>query len=157
MDRLMICPLMKGYNFSPGSNLREQETEGGPPRQVPFFVGAWHTADVSISLNNADEKEYFWAFWRDKQRSPNNWLWTLALDNGTLEECECRFIADSKPQENERDGKILQISFQIRIKPIYRDPENDRNIIEAWQNGGPAIIGTIKKIPNEWFPAATGV
>ncbi|EXE46859.1 hypothetical protein J571_1117, partial [Acinetobacter baumannii 554515] len=39
----MLCPLLKGYDFTPGSNLREQETEGGPPRQVPFFVGAWHT------------------------------------------------------------------------------------------------------------------
>ncbi len=52
----MLCPLLKGYNFSPGSNLREQETEGGPPRQVPFFVGAWHSAEVSISLNNEMKK-----------------------------------------------------------------------------------------------------
>ncbi|MBD1224935.1 hypothetical protein IC789_09160 [Acinetobacter seifertii] len=153
----MLCPLLKGYNFSPGSNLREQETEGGPPRQVPFFVGAWHSAEVSISLNNEDEKEYFWAFWRDKQRNPKNWLWRLILDNEKIEECECRFIADSKPSEALRDGKILQISFQVRIKPIYRNPDNDRSIIEAWQNGGPAVIGSIKKIPNEWFPRAIGV
>ncbi|CAM0622642.1 hypothetical protein ACWL9T_002197 [Acinetobacter baumannii] len=153
----MLCPLLKGYDFTPGSNLREQETEGGPPRQVPFFVGAWHTVNVSISLNNEDEKEYFWAFWRDKQYKPSNWLWRLALDNARLEECECRFVADSRPKEVERDGKILQLSFQLRIKPIHRDHENDRDIIEAWQNGGPAVIGTIEKVPNEWFPNATGV
>lgn len=63
----------------------------------------------------------------------------------TLEECECRFIADSKPREALREGKIIQISFQVRIKPIYRDAANDRNIIDAWQNGGPTVIFTIEK------------
>ncbi len=135
----------------------ESKKQKGASKTGPFFVGAWHTVNVSISLNNEDEKDYFWAFWRDKQYKPSNWLWRLALDNARLEECECRFVADSRPKEVERDGKILQLSFQLRIKPIPRDHENDRDIIEAWQNGGPAVIGTIEKVPNEWFPNATGV
>lgn len=153
----MLCPLQEGYSFATGNNLRQQATEGGLPRQVPFFVGAVHAVSVSVLLKNANMREYFWAFWRDKQRKPENWKWQLSLDSGGLEDCECRFNADSVPAESMRNGIVIKISFQLYVKPIRRDPNNDRNIIELWQSGAGGNVDDIEKIPNVWMPDALGV
>lgn len=153
----MLCPLRSGYGFTPGNNLKEQVTEGGMPRQAPFFVGAVHTVSVSVLLKDPRARQYFWAFWRSKQVKPENWLWTLSLDHGVSEECECRFVSNSLPSESERKGEGLKVSFQILVKPLKRDPEFDRDIIESWQGNGSGNFDSIEKIPNEWFPDATGV
>lgn len=156
MDRFMLDPLIEGYGFTPGNNLREQALEGGMPRQVPVFLGAVHTVNVSVVLASSAEQEYFWAFWQDKQYRPANWKWRLALDGGDLQECECRFISSSLPQESFRAPTWIKISFQVLVKPKKRDRDNDRNIIEIWQSGAGENIDDIEKIPNVWMPDALG-
>lgn len=155
MDTFMLCPLQEGYGFTPGNNLREQATEGGMPRQVPFFIGAVHQSSVSVILKNESERQYFWAFWRTKQKKPENWLWELSLDNGVKEVCECRFTSGSLPSESLRDGRVIKISFQVYVKPVQRDPDFDRAIVEIWQSG--IAENPIEPIPNEWIPDALGV
>ena len=157
MDKFMLCPLQSGYSFTPGNNLREQVLEGGMPRQVPFFVGAVHTVSVSVLLRNRDERDYFWAFWRTKQRKPENWLWKLSLDNGISEECECRFLSSSLPSESLRNGVVIKVGFQIAVKPIKRDADLDRNIVNSWQFIEDGNLDSIEKIPNIWLPDALGV
>lgn len=151
----MLCPLQEGYGFTPGNNLREQANEGGMPRQVPFFVGAVHQSTVSVALKDERERQYFWAFWRTKQRKPDNWLWELSLDNGVKEACECRFTSNSLPSESMRDGRVIKISFQVYVKPVQRDPDLDQAIVEIWQSG--VAENPIEPIPNEWMPDALGV
>ncbi|MFY0065566.1 hypothetical protein ABTP80_03385 [Acinetobacter baumannii] len=153
----MLCPLQEGYSFTPGNNIREQENEGGMPRQAPFFVGAVHTVSVSVLLKDSRERQYFWAFWRSKQVKPENWKWELSLDNGIVEECECRFTSKSLPGESKRNGVVVMVSFQLLVKPLVREPDFDRDIIESWQGNGSGDFDSIEKIPNEWFPNATGV
>ncbi|MCR4530836.1 hypothetical protein [Acinetobacter venetianus] len=155
MDTFMLCPLQEGYGFTPGNNLREQATEGGMPRQVPFFIGAAHQSNVSVALKDERERQYFWAFWRTKQRKPDNWLWELSLDNGVKEACECRFTSNSLPSESMRDGRVIKISFQVYVKPVQRDPDLDQAIVEIWQSG--VAENPIEPIPNEWMPDALGV
>lgn len=151
----MLCPLQEGYGFTPGNNLREQTNEGGMPRQVPFFIGAVHSANVSVVLRDERERQYFWAFWRTKQRKPENWLWKLSLDNGVIEECECRFISSALPAESMRNGRVIKISFQVLVKPLHRDPNFDQDIVDLWQSG--IVQNPIEPIPNVWLPDALGV
>ncbi|EPF6186962.1 hypothetical protein L2L79_002066 [Acinetobacter baumannii] len=158
MDKFMLEPLQESYSFTPGSNIREQENEGGPPRQSPFFVGAVHRVGVTVYLENDEDRQYFWAFWRLKQRKPENWLWNLALDEGIREDCECRFAYDVLPSESSRNGQAVKMSFQVIVKPIKRSADLDRNIVNVRQGiESMEVVDDIEKVPNEWLPDALGV
>ncbi|MGQ0973437.1 hypothetical protein ACT4W1_00910 [Acinetobacter baumannii] len=160
MDKFMLEPLQESYSFTPGNNIREQENEGGPPRQSPFFVGAVHRVGVTVYLENDEDRQYFWAFWRLKQRKPENWLWNLALDEGEREDCECRFIYNVLPSESYRNGQAVKMSFQVLVKPIKRSAEFDQNIVNLRQgveSGETSeIVDDIEKVPNEWLADALG-
>lgn len=155
MDRLMIPVLREGYSFTPGNNLREQKLEGGEPRTILKFVGAVHAVNAVIACTDEQYQQYFWAFWRQNQGK--RWIWDLVLDNGNLEECECRFTSDSLPTESNRSYEFLRISFQVLVIPKNRDPDFDRWLIDMWQEGKISTIQDIEKIPNVWMPEATGV
>lgn len=156
----MLCPLQEGYGFTPGNDIREQQNEGGMPRQAPFFVGSPHSVTVSVLLKDDEDRQYFWAFWRTKQRKPENWLWELSLDHGIVEECECRFTSSSLPGESKRNGVVVMVSFQVLVKPIKRSAEFDQNIVNLRQgveSGETSeIVDDIEKVPNEWLADAMG-
>ncbi len=151
----MLCPLQEGYGFIPGNNIREQESEGGMPRQVIAFAGAVHSVTVSVLLADPRTRQYFWAFWR--QNLTKIWSWKLSLDNGVLEECECKFTSKSMPQESFRDGVAIKISFQVLVVPIERNKDHDEDIIKLWEMDVVKVYDDIEKVPNVWFPNATGV
>ncbi|MEM9994298.1 MAG: hypothetical protein AAGE79_09210 [Acinetobacter pittii] len=154
----MLCPLQEGYGFEPGNNIREQENEGGMPRQVPFFVGAVHKVNVTVLLKNEEDRQYFWAFWWTKQRKPENWKWKLSLDDGRSEECECRFLSTGRPSETFRNGVLIKVGFQVAVKPRKRNADLDRNIVNVRQGlESNKVIDDIEKVPNEWLPDALGV
>ena len=155
MNTFMLCPLQEGYSFTVGNNLREQQLEGGMPRQVVKFIGAVHTVNASILLKDRRARQYFWAFWRTNQGK--NWLWELFLDNGNSEECECRFVSESLPTESGRGYQYLKMSFQILVMPIKRDSAFDQSIVELWQSGLINNLSDLEKIPNVWLPDALGV
>jgi hypothetical protein len=155
MDTFKFCALQNGYDFTVGNNVRQQQLEGGLPRQVVKFVGAAHKVTVQVSLKDGLERQLFWAFWRLNQTKL--WLWKLILDNGGLEDCICQFDADSVPTESYINGKVRRMQFSIFVKPIVRDPDFDRWLIDMWQNGKINTIQDLEKIPNVWMPAATGV
>ncbi|WP_238796796.1 hypothetical protein [Acinetobacter pittii] len=158
MDRFMLEPLQEGYGFTPGNNVREQENEGGMPRQTPFFVGAVHKVGVTVFLENDEDRQYFWAFWYLKQMKPENWLWNLALDEGVREDCECRFIYSVLPSESSRNGQAIKMSFQVVVKPKKRNADLYRNIVNVRQGiESSEVIDDIEKVPNEWLPDALGV
>lgn len=153
----MLCPLRSGYGFAPGNDIREQESEGGMPRQTPFFVGSPHTVNVSVLLKSEADRQYFWAFWRTKQRKPENWRWRLSLDHGIVEDCECRFTTKSLPSETKRNGVIVMISFQVIVKPIKRSSDLDRDIVNLRQGvESMEVVDDIEKVPNDWLPGALG-
>lgn len=154
----MLCPLRVGYSFIPGNDIREQEIEGGMPRQAPFFIGSPHSVTVSVLLKSEEDRQYFWAFWRTKQRKPENWKWKLSLDHGVMEECECRFISKSLPGESKRNGLVVMVSFQVIVKPIKRSADLDRDIVNLRQGiESMEVVDDIEKVPNEWLPDALGV
>ncbi|NUF19339.1 hypothetical protein HUN24_09635 [Acinetobacter baumannii] len=154
----MLCPLQEGYGFTPGNDIREQQNEGGMPRQAPFFIGSPHSVTVSVLLKDDEDRQYFWAFWRTKQRKPENWLWELSLDHGIVEECECRFTSSSLPGESKRNGVVVMVSFQVIVKPIKRSADLDRNIVNVRQGvESMEVVDDIEKVPNEWLSDALGV
>ncbi|TPS38642.1 hypothetical protein [Acinetobacter baumannii] len=153
----MLCPLQEGYGFTPGNDIREQQNEGGMPRQAPFFIGSPHSVTVSVLLKDDEDRQYFWAFWRTKQRKPENWLWELSLDHGIVEECECRFTSGSLPGESKRNGVVVMVSFQVIVKPIKRSADLDRNIVNVRQGvESMEVVDDIEKVPNEWLADALG-
>ena len=62
MDTLVLQPLVEGYDFNVGNNVREQQLEGGMPRQVVKRVGAVHVTGVTLLLPDDGTRQYFWAF-----------------------------------------------------------------------------------------------
>ncbi|MDV2440705.1 hypothetical protein QR665_14675 [Acinetobacter gerneri] len=155
MDRFILCPLLGGYSFSPGQNIIEQQLQGGMPRQRRNFIGAVYLVSASVFCGSYEEKEYFWAFWRKQQREPKNWLWALQSDSYKFEDHECRFKADSLPQESEREGKLIKYSFQIYVKPLNRPADLDDMIVSYWGSGlNPKISNLLEKLANESIPNA---
>lgn len=155
MRKFLFPVLREGYSFTLGNNLREQTVEGGEPRSVVKFVGAVHTVNVTIALKDEQEQSIFWAFWRKHQGK--RWLWELVLDNGNLEECECRFTSESIPTESNRGFEFIRISFQVIVIPIKRDPDFDEWILDRWEKNELDKVNDYEKVPNVYFPAATGV
>lgn len=155
MNTFMLCPLQEGYSFTVGNNLREQQLEGGMPRQVVKFIGAVHTVNASILLKDRRARQYFWAFWRVNQTQI--WRWQLSLDNGALEDCLCQFSAENVPQENFIDGPRRKVGINIYVVLIKRDSAFDQSIVELWQSGLINNLSDLEKIPNVWLPDALGV
>ena len=155
MDEMKFCPLQEGYSFIAGNNLRQQQLEGGLPRQVIKFVGAVHKVSVQVFLKDGLERQLFWAFWRINQTKL--WRWNLSLDNGVREDCICQFDAESIPLAVFIDGPKRKMQLNVFVVPIERDPDFDRWLIDQWQNGVINTISDLEKIPNVWMPAATGV
>lgn len=155
MNTFMLCPLQEGYSFTAGNNLREQQIEGGMPRQVVKFIGAVHKVGVSVFLKDPRARQYFWAFWRVNQTKI--WRWKLTLDNGGLEDCLCQFSAENVPQENFIEGDKRKVGLNIYVVPIKRDSAFDQTIVELWQAGLLNNLSDFEKIPNVWLPDAIGV
>lgn len=153
MNKFGIPVLLGGYSFIVGNNLREQKTGHGMPRQIIVFVGSVHSVNATIALPDERSQQYFWAFWRQNQG--RDWLWDLPLDKGPLEECECRFTAESLPSESNRGSDFLKMSFQVLVKPIKRSAAFDAEIIRLWNQK--YIPKEFAKVPNVYFPDATGV
>lgn len=150
MDKFMLCPQLSGYSFLYGQNILEQSLTAGMPRQRLNFIGAVHQVTVSVFCTNADEIDYFWAFWRIKQRNPENWLWSLKTDSSKLEEHECRFMMGSLPQESDRQGDMVKYSFSLWVKPLNRPPSVDEDIIGAWQAGlNPNVMNRFEILANK--------
>lgn len=155
MDKFMLCPLLSGYSFAPSNNLLEQPLLGGMPRQRVVFFGGVQIVNATVICRSPEEVDYFWAFWRKKQRLPETWLWALKTDSFDFEEHECKFSASSLPQESERGGSIIKFSFQIYVVPKNRPIELDDKIIDFWQAGmNPHTSNLLDKLVNEEMPKA---
>lgn len=164
MDTLRLEPLVEGYDFNVGNNVREQKLEGGMPRQVVKRVGAIHTVGVTVLLPDDGSRQYFWAFWRENSQrigqpstSAPKFNWTLMLDNGLLENCVCQFVGSEIPKENFIGGYASKVQFTVNVVPIIRDDSFDRAIVDLWNGINPDDVIELEKIPNEYFPNATGV
>lgn len=135
MDKFLFCPLLAGYSFQYGQNVMQQEIEVGPPRQRVNFVGAIHKVNATVLCRNDLEIEYFWAFFRKKQREPVGWLWAIKTDSSKMEVHECLFDANSVPQESDRQANIIKYSFPIFVRPIHRSAVDDDKIVDYWAAG----------------------
>jgi hypothetical protein len=155
MDKFMLYPLLAGYSFTPGQNILEQQLAGGMPRQRRNFIGSVGVANVSVFCRNELEIEYFWAFWRKKDRNPQSWLWALKTDSYKMEEHECRFMLGQTPQESERQGNKIKYSFQVWVKPLNRSASYDDDVVEAWQLGiNPNVANALEVLVNVTLPNA---
>lgn len=155
MDTFGLTALEEGYGFNVGNNVREQQLEGGMPRQVIKFVGAVHSVTATVLIQNDQARQYFWAFWRKNQTK--EFLWKLAVDNGGIEECICRFNNQGIPSLSLIRAYVWKASITIYVKPIKRNSDSDESIVNLWGgiDGGDPF--EIEKIPNVYFPDATGV
>lgn len=155
MDKFMLCPLLAGYSFAPGQNVIEQQLLGGWPRQRRNFIGAVHQVSASVMCRGSQEIEYFWAFWRKKDRNPQPWLWALKTDSYKMEEHECRFIVDQTPQESDRQGDKVRYSFQVWVKPLNRPASYDDEIVDYWNAGlNPSVANALEILVNVSLPNA---
>lgn len=154
MNTLQFCALADSYNFTVGNNVRQQQLEVGMPRQVIKFVGAVHQSSVSIIVDTEQKLQYFWAFWRVNQTKAFNWK--LIIDNGVLEDVVCRFNNDQAPELNPLGGFVWRITFNIYVTPKKRNPSFDQDLVNLFDGGGNESL-ELEKIPNIYFPDATGV
>lgn len=154
MDTFLLCPQLAGYSFSFGQNILEQQLSAGAPRQRVNFVGAVHQINASVLCSDEYETEYFWAFYRKRQRNPLPFLWMCKSDGPSMELHECRFVAAS-PQESDRQGNKIRFSFQLWITPLLRPATIDEDIIDYWQSGlNPKASRLFEKLDNEDIPEA---
>lgn len=155
MDTFQLKALVEGYTFAVGNNVRMQQLEGGMPRKVIKFIGAVHNVTATVFLDGDDARQYFWAFFY--QNETRAFKWVLATDDGDLRECECQFNNDSIPSLQIVGGYLWKATVNVYVKPIKRNKERDAEIVSLW--GGLSQNGRfeIEKIPNVYFPDATGV
>lgn len=157
MNIFLLCPQLSGYQFTHAQNMLEQSLNGGMPRQRLISRNMPHQVSVSVWCNDAFEQQYFWAFWRETRNYSQFFKWGVRVDNGNIEECECKFSAEV-PQESDRIGDKCRYSFRLYIKPVIRARDWDQQIINIWNMGlMPKLMLGIEKIPNVWLPAALGV
>lgn len=164
MDTFKLQPLVEGYDFNVGNNVREQQLEGGMPRQVVKRVGAVHTTGVTLLLPDDGTRQYFWAFWRkNSQRigqpstAAPRFNWNLMLDNGMMEDCICQFVGTERPKESFIGGYASKVQFTVYVVPIPRSAIGDAIIVDLWQSGNLDNKELFDLIPNVWLPDATGV
>lgn len=154
MDVFLLCPQLASYSFSFGQNILEQQISAGPPRQRVNFVGAVHQVSASVFCRNEYDVEYFWAFYRKRQRNPSPWLWMCKTDGPDMELHECRFVV-GPPQESDRQGKKVRYSFQLWVTPLSRPAHIDDEIIDFWNAGlNPDAANLFEKLANEDIPEA---
>ena len=157
MNTFLLCPQLSGYQFSHAQNMLEQSLNGGMPRQRKITQNMPHQISVSVWCNDAYEQQYFWAFWRESLYQSQYFKWGVRVDNGNIEECECKFSADP-PQESDRIASKCRWSFRIYVKPKHRPRDWDQQIINIWNEGlTPELMVGIEKIPTVWLPNAVGV
>lgn len=155
MNKLVLPPNESGYNPSLGNGILTQDLAGGMPRQRRTFIGSVGVANVSVFCRNELEIEYFWAFWRKKDRNPQPWLWALKTDSYKMEEHECRFMLGQTPQESERQGNKIKYSFQVWVKPLSRSASYDDDVVDAWQLGiNPDVSNALEILVNVTLPNA---
>lgn len=155
MDTFKLCALQDGYNFVAGNNVRQQYLEGGMPRKVIKFVGAVHRVGVQVTCQDEFARQYFWAFYYQNQT--REFIWTLSLDNGDLEECVCTFDCEETPVETLIGIHARRMSFTVFVRPKPRDENLDRDVITLFDGTEGNASFEIEKIPNVYFPDATGV
>lgn len=155
MYKFMLCPLQAGYAVQPADNVEEYALTPGLSIQKQVFEGAVFLVSASVLLETKKHRKYWWAFWREWQRNPLPFLWDIQTDSAELEEHVCQFVVGSIT-ESQRNGIVVAMSFQVRAVPIQRDPELDKAILATWQAGQGKSASKIEKIPNKWFPEATG-
>ena len=155
MDIFQLCAEQESYSFGVGNNVREQQLEGGMPRNVIAFLGAVLRVNATVMLDGDGAYQYFWAFWRQNQT--REWQWKLIIDQGNLEDVTCRFNNQEVPQPVLLGHNVWKITFTVYVKPIIRSKDTDENIINMWNGATPQGRFEIEKIPNEYFPEAIGV
>ena len=147
--------LEESYNFQVGNNVRMQQLEGGRPRKVRKFIGAVHNVTATVLLENDEARQYFWAFWRLNELQ--QFKWTLAIDQGGVEECICEFNNDQIPQLQLIGAYVWKATVNVFVKPIPRSKDTDETVVNAYNGAGNRGLFEIEKIPNVYFPDAVGV
>lgn len=155
MNTFGLKALVEGYSFAVGNNVRMQQLEGGMPRKVIKFVGAIHNVTATVLLDGDMARQYFWAFFY--QNETKEFKWTLATDDGGVQECICQFNNDQIPSLQIVGGYVWKATVNIFVKPVRRNKDFDESLVSLWN--GTTLDGRfeIEKIPNVYFPDATGV
>lgn len=147
--------LEESYNFQVGNNVRMQQLEGGRPRKVRKFIGAVHNVTATVLLENDEARQYFWAFWRLNELQ--QFKWTLAIDQGGVEDCICEFNNDQTPQLQLIGAYVWKATINVFVAPIARSKDTDENVVASYSGAGNGGLFEIEKIPNVYFPEATGI
>lgn len=157
MDRFMLPPLQEGYTYRKGNELITQPLLGGMPRQRRTFINPISTIQASVFCTEKEEFDYFWAFWRKKQRNPEKFLWALQSDSYELEDHKVRFNPESL-QESQRFDLKVKYTFELFVVPLNRPAELDDLIVDYWNAGfNPRVSNLLEKLANEALPDALGV
>ena len=155
MDTFALPALQEGYSFRVGNNVREQVLEGGFPRNLIKYIGAVHQVTATVIIENDLYRQYFWAFYRKNQTREFKWL--LEVDDGTIQECTCRFNNQTIPNVEIIGAYVWRATLDVYVKPIIHNADFDAEIVNLFNNTDGKNMFEIEKIPNVYFPDATGV
>ena len=153
LPQLVLLPLRDGYSPSVSRGLLTSDSEIGYPRQRKAFVNAPQRAQMTYRVR-ASQLDYLLAF--DNTYS-GRWFLSQQQIGADVAWHECLILDDEiSPQPIGYD--LWDVSLSMIIKPLPRDVEIDKAIIEIYNMTGgetDTYFNMLEKLVNQDLPNAT--
>lgn len=153
LPQLVLLPLRDGYSPSIGRGLLTSDSEIGYPRQRRAFVNAPQRAQMTYRCR-ASQLDYLLVFDRVYR---GQWFLSQQQIGTEVRWHECLILGDEiNPQPISYN--LWDVGLSMIIKPIPRDVEMDKAIIEIYNMTGgdtDAYFNALEKLVNEDLPNAT--
>lgn len=153
MPKLMLIPLIDGYNVNLARNVITTDTESGFPRTRKDSIGKPHLVSATYKCS-ASQLEYFIAFNNRYEGLP--FLTKLKVDRPGLNWYECNILNDYIPY-NELGNGFTTMQLSLVVKPSIRNVESDIEITDVYNMTDSEIdeyFKLLEKMVNEDLPAS---
>lgn len=144
MPKLMLIPLIDGYNVSLARNVITTDTESGYPRSRKDNTGKPHLVSATYKCSAA-QLEYFIAFNSLYEGLP--FLAQLKVDRPGLKWYECNILNEYIPY-NELGNGFTTMQLSLVVKPTIRNVEDDERAV-FFQAKADEYFYDLAKLANE--------
>lgn len=156
LNRLAYCVQQSGYTVDFGSDVINQELDGGVGRYRRDIRRQSHLVNVSwvVKLKGY---QYLTAFYRVWMRNPSQPFLAKLIIDDELKDYECSFKGPI--QLNSKDGPVYRVSAQLEVKALIADDVFDDLLVEAGNKNIDLseLWNPLEELVNEDLPNALGV
>ena len=151
LNRLAYCVQQSGYTVNFGSDVINQELDGGVGRYRRDIRRQSHLVNVSwvVKLKGY---QYLTAFYRVWMRNPSQPFLAKLIIDDELKDYECSF--KGAIQLNSKDGPVYRVSAQLEVKTLIADDAFDDALIATGESTD--IFEPLEELVNEDMPNALG-